>query len=114
MDDEDSVGETKSFEQLRAGDDLSINAFGPSSNRDNLAVRHLNRAVVAALREIAAVGRLRELLVPGGQLVFVENTRDENLPLLVSMEVLEVAGRPGKVGLIAGSMALPTRRTTKC
>ncbi|MEU9710939.1 amino acid adenylation domain-containing protein [Streptomyces sp. NPDC047967] len=41
----------------------------------------------------AAVGRLRELLVPGGQLVFVENTRDENLPLLVSMEFLEVAGR---------------------
>ncbi|MFJ8601429.1 amino acid adenylation domain-containing protein [Streptomyces shenzhenensis] len=40
-----------------------------------------------------AVGRLRELLVPGGQLVFVENTRDENLPLLVSMEFLEVAGR---------------------
>ncbi|MDG9693357.1 amino acid adenylation domain-containing protein [Streptomyces sp. DH17] len=41
----------------------------------------------------AAVARLRELLVPGGQLVFVENTRDENLPLLVSMEFLEVAGR---------------------
>ncbi|MGW3968835.1 amino acid adenylation domain-containing protein [Streptomyces ardesiacus] len=40
-----------------------------------------------------AVRRLRELLVPGGQLVFVENTRDENLPLLVSMEFLEVAGR---------------------
>ncbi|MFK0064427.1 amino acid adenylation domain-containing protein [Streptomyces sp. NPDC091046] len=48
----------------------------------------------AAADADAAVGRLRELLVPGGQLVFVENTRDENLPLLVSMEFLEVAGRP--------------------
>ncbi|MEU5517826.1 amino acid adenylation domain-containing protein [Streptomyces griseoaurantiacus] len=47
----------------------------------------------AAADADAAVGRLRELLVPGGQLVFVENTRDENLPLLVSMEFLEVAGR---------------------
>ncbi|MFB7496396.1 amino acid adenylation domain-containing protein [Streptomyces sp. NPDC056161] len=47
----------------------------------------------AATDADAAVGRLRELLVPGGQLVFVENTRDENLPLLVSMEFLEVAGR---------------------
>ncbi|MFF0967056.1 amino acid adenylation domain-containing protein [Streptomyces sp. NPDC003703] len=47
----------------------------------------------AAADTDAAVGRLRELLVPGGQLVFVENTRDENLPLLVSMEFLEVAGR---------------------
>ncbi|WP_320783231.1 non-ribosomal peptide synthetase [Streptomyces sp. CRN 30] len=48
----------------------------------------------AAADADAAVGRLRELLVPGGQLVFVENTRDENLPLLVSMEFLEVAGGP--------------------
>lgn len=48
----------------------------------------------AAADADAAVGRLRELLVPGGQLVFVENTRDENLPLLVSMEFLEVM-RPG-------------------
>ncbi|WP_411575547.1 amino acid adenylation domain-containing protein [Streptomyces mutabilis] len=47
----------------------------------------------AAADADAAVARLRELLVPGGQLVFVENTRDENLPLLVSMEFLEVAGR---------------------
>ncbi|MEV8066814.1 amino acid adenylation domain-containing protein [Streptomyces sp. NPDC085995] len=47
----------------------------------------------AAADADAAVGRLRELLVPGGQLVFVENTRDENPPLLVSMEFLEVAGR---------------------
>ncbi|WKX17258.1 non-ribosomal peptide synthetase [Streptomyces sp. HUAS CX7] len=47
----------------------------------------------AAADADTAVGRLRELLVPGGQLVFVENTRDENLPLLVSMEFLEVAGR---------------------
>ncbi|MFJ2020682.1 non-ribosomal peptide synthetase [Streptomyces nodosus] len=47
----------------------------------------------AAADADAAVGRLRELLVPGGQLVFVENTRDENLPLLVSMEFLEVSGR---------------------
>ncbi|WP_030378523.1 MULTISPECIES: non-ribosomal peptide synthetase [unclassified Streptomyces] len=47
----------------------------------------------AAADADAAVGRLRELLVPGGQLVFVENTRDENLPLLISMEFLEVAGR---------------------
>jgi pyochelin synthetase len=47
----------------------------------------------AAADADAAVGRLRELLVPGGQLVFVENTRDENLPLLVSMEFLEVAGK---------------------
>lgn len=47
----------------------------------------------AAADADAAVGRLRELLVPGGQLVFVENTRDENCPLLVSMEFLEVAGR---------------------
>ncbi|MER7837615.1 amino acid adenylation domain-containing protein [Streptomyces sp. NPDC096040] len=47
----------------------------------------------AAADADAAVGRLRELLVPGGQLVFVENTRDVNLPLLVSMEFLEVAGR---------------------
>ncbi|MFE1854898.1 amino acid adenylation domain-containing protein [Streptomyces sp. NPDC059489] len=47
----------------------------------------------AAADADAAVGGLRELLVPGGQLVFVENTRDENLPLLVSMEFLEVAGR---------------------
>ncbi|MGP2438409.1 amino acid adenylation domain-containing protein [Streptomyces sp. JW3] len=46
----------------------------------------------AATDADAAVARLRELLVPGGQLVFVENTRDENLPLLVSMEFLEVAG----------------------
>uniref|UniRef100_A0AAU3GMR0 Phenyloxazoline synthase MbtB n=1 Tax=Streptomyces sp. NBC_01401 TaxID=2903854 RepID=A0AAU3GMR0_9ACTN len=46
----------------------------------------------AAADADAAVGRLRELLVPGGQLVFVENTRDENCPLLVSMEFLEVAG----------------------
>ncbi|MFF2650710.1 amino acid adenylation domain-containing protein [Streptomyces sp. NPDC058045] len=47
----------------------------------------------AAADADAAVGRLRELLVPGGQLVFVENIRDENLPLLISMEFLEVAGR---------------------
>ncbi|MFI7351618.1 amino acid adenylation domain-containing protein [Streptomyces sp. NPDC049936] len=47
----------------------------------------------AAADADAAVGRLRELLVPGGQLVFVENTRDENLPLLISMEFLEVSGR---------------------
>lgn len=47
----------------------------------------------AAADADAAVGRIRELLVPGGQLVFVENTRDENLPLMVSMEFLEVSGR---------------------
>jgi pyochelin synthetase len=41
----------------------------------------------------AAVTRLRELLVPGGHLVFVENTRDDHPPLLVSMEFLEVADR---------------------
>lgn len=41
----------------------------------------------------AAVARLRELLTPGGRLVFVENTRDEHYPLMVSMEFLEVAGR---------------------
>ncbi|MGQ4512789.1 amino acid adenylation domain-containing protein [Streptomyces sp. DW26H14] len=47
----------------------------------------------AAADTDAAVGRLRELLLPGGQLVFVENTRDENPPLLISMEFLEVSGR---------------------
>jgi pyochelin synthetase len=41
----------------------------------------------------AAAARLRELLVPGGHLVFVENTRDDHPPLLVSMEFLEVADR---------------------
>ncbi|GAA4203985.1 non-ribosomal peptide synthetase [Streptosporangium oxazolinicum] len=41
----------------------------------------------------AALARLRELLVPGGHLMFVENTRDDHYPLLVSMEFLEVAGR---------------------
>ncbi|GHJ35184.1 non-ribosomal peptide synthetase [Streptomyces sp. TS71-3] len=41
----------------------------------------------------AAVRRLRELLVPGGHLLFVENTRDDHYPLQVSMEFLEVAGR---------------------
>ncbi|GAA0334278.1 amino acid adenylation domain-containing protein [Actinoallomurus spadix] len=41
----------------------------------------------------AAMSRLRELLVPGGHLVFVENTRDDHPPLLVSMEFLEVADR---------------------
>ncbi|MFJ4439335.1 amino acid adenylation domain-containing protein [Streptomyces sp. NPDC088923] len=40
----------------------------------------------------AAVARLRELLAPGGRLVFVENTRDLHPPLLVSMEFLELAG----------------------
>ncbi|MCA1218392.1 non-ribosomal peptide synthetase [Streptomyces sp. 8L] len=47
----------------------------------------------AAADTDAAVARLRELLLPGGQLVFVENTRDENPPLLISMEFLEVSGR---------------------
>ncbi|WP_433339949.1 amino acid adenylation domain-containing protein [Streptomyces sp. CA-253872] len=40
----------------------------------------------------AALERLRALLVPGGRLVFVENTRDLHPPLLVSMEFLELAG----------------------
>ena len=35
---------------------------------------------------------LRELLAPGGQLLFIEHTAAESLPLLVSMEILEVAG----------------------
>ncbi|MFD6149911.1 amino acid adenylation domain-containing protein [Streptomyces sp. NPDC060243] len=46
----------------------------------------------AAADTNAALERLRALLVPGGRLVFVENTRDLHPPLLVSMEFLELAG----------------------
>ncbi|WP_131787849.1 non-ribosomal peptide synthetase [Protofrankia symbiont of Coriaria ruscifolia] len=42
----------------------------------------------------AALRRLRELLVPGGWLVFTENTRDDHYPLAVSLEFLEVTSGP--------------------
>ncbi|MFD0662840.1 amino acid adenylation domain-containing protein [Thermocatellispora tengchongensis] len=42
----------------------------------------------------AALARLRELATPGGRLIFMENTDDENRPLLVSMEFMEVMSGP--------------------
>ncbi|PKW16461.1 non-ribosomal peptide synthetase [Saccharopolyspora spinosa] len=42
----------------------------------------------------AALARVRELLVPGGWLVLLENTRDDNCALQVSMEFMEVRNGP--------------------
>lgn len=40
----------------------------------------------------AALGRLCELLAPGGRLAVVEHTRDQHYPLMVSLEFLELTG----------------------
>jgi pyochelin synthetase len=41
-----------------------------------------------------ALRRITDLLVPGGWLVVMENTRDDHYPLLVSLEFLEVMSGP--------------------
>ncbi|MFF3438558.1 amino acid adenylation domain-containing protein [Streptosporangium sp. NPDC002721] len=76
-------------ERLDVDDDLREQGFLPNSFDVVVCANTLH----AARDTEAALARLRELLVPGGHLVFVENTRDDHYPLLVSMEFLEVAGR---------------------
>ncbi|MFD8339111.1 amino acid adenylation domain-containing protein [Streptomyces solisilvae] len=77
------------YQRFDVDEDTRSQSLAPNSFDVVVCANTLHAAADAD----AAVGRLRELLVPGGQLVFVENTRDENCPLLVSMEFLEVAGR---------------------
>ncbi|MFC4034728.1 amino acid adenylation domain-containing protein [Streptomyces polygonati] len=57
-----------------------------------------------------ALSRLGELLVAGGHLAFVENTRDDHYPLQVSMEFLEVAGREWTDLRAAAGQSFLTRR----
>ncbi|RCG28575.1 amino acid adenylation domain-containing protein [Sphaerisporangium album] len=76
-------------ERFDVNEDLRGQGFVPNTFDVVVCANTLHAASDAE----AAVARLRELLVPGGHLVFVENTRDDHYPLLVSMEFLEVAGR---------------------
>jgi pyochelin synthetase len=76
-------------ERFDVDEDIRVQGFVPNSFDVVLCANTLHAASDAE----TAVARLRELLVPGGHLVFVENTRDDHCPLLVSMEFLEVTGR---------------------
>jgi pyochelin synthetase len=76
-------------ERLDLDEDIREQGFAPNS----FDVVVCANALHAASDAEAAMARLRELLVPRGHVVFVENTRDDLAPLLVSMEFLEVAGR---------------------
>ncbi|WP_326830031.1 amino acid adenylation domain-containing protein [Streptosporangium sp. NBC_01810] len=76
-------------ERLDVDNDIREQGFIPNSFDVVVCANTLH----AACDTEATLARLRELLVPGGHLVFVENTRDDHYPLLVSMEFLEVAGR---------------------
>ncbi|MEV6318358.1 amino acid adenylation domain-containing protein [Streptomyces sp. NPDC051776] len=77
------------YERFDADEDIRSQGLAPHSFDVVICANTLHAVSDAE----AALGRLRELLVPGGHLVFVENTRDVHPPLLVSMEFLEVAGR---------------------
>lgn len=77
------------YERFDVDEDIREQGFAPNSFDVVVCANTLHAASDAE----AAISRLRELLVPGGHLVFVENTKDDHAPLLVSMEFLEVAGR---------------------
>ncbi|MEU9891023.1 amino acid adenylation domain-containing protein [Sphaerisporangium sp. NPDC051011] len=77
------------YERFDVDEDIRAQGFVPNSFDVVVCANTLHAASDAE----TAMSRLRELLVPGGHLVFVENTKDDHAPLLVSMEFLEVAGR---------------------
>jgi pyochelin synthetase len=77
------------YERFDLDQDIRDQGLTPNSFDVVLCANTLHAAADADV----ALDRLRELLVPGGHLVFVENTRDDHPPLLISMEFLEVADR---------------------
>ncbi|ROO59766.1 pyochelin synthetase [Micromonospora sp. Llam0] len=71
-------------------DDPRSQGLTPNSVDVVIAANHLHTAPDAA----AAVERLSGLLAPGGWLVIMEQTRDDDPALLVSMEFLEATAGP--------------------
>jgi len=71
-------------------DDPRSQGLTPNSVDVVVAANHLHTAADAA----AAVERLTGLLAPGGWLVIMEQTRDDDPALLVSMEFLEATAGP--------------------
>ncbi|MDG4782317.1 amino acid adenylation domain-containing protein [Micromonospora sp. WMMD961] len=78
------------YARLDLREDLTAQGLAPNSADVVICPNHLHTAPDTAV----ALDRLRGLLAPGGWLLVMEQTRDDDPALLVSMEFLEATAGP--------------------
>ena len=92
------------YARLDLRDDPRAQGLAPNTADIVICPNHLHTAPDAA----AALERLRSLLAPGGWLLLMEQTRDDDPALLVSMEFLEAAAGPFTDARAAGGQSFLT------